>query len=362
MLQSITGSKLTFNILVFATFVAFRSSIELFLRGPGSLTQVQFPVPFSSFVDLVKQNQVKGVSLDGSHVNFELRSNSKVLATYQSKVPKDLPVFFQTLCPQNYPFPYPTLERNKVDFTAFERKDWSKIPVFLEYAGMALLVAAAVGRQFLATRVQQKTIARRHEASREVPQIRFDDVAGVDEAKEELQEIVEFLKSPRRFQRLGARPPAGVILSGPPGTGKTLLARAVAGEAGVPFFHVSASEFVELYVGMGAARVRDLFAAARKEAPAIVFIDEIDAVAKGRDGKLRSVGNDEREQTLNQLLTELDGLKRRGLREGGQGKLRSVGNDEREQTLNQLLTELDGFETQRASRRRTGEATVGGER
>lgn len=120
--------------------------------------------------------------------------------------------------------------------------------------------------------------------------------------------LQEYLRAPEKFSKLGARPPSGVLLVGPPGTGKTLLARAVAGEADVPFFSISASEFVELYVGMGAMRVRELFANARKEAPAIVFIDEIDAVAKGRDMRLRSVGNDEREQTLNQLLTELDGF------------------------------------------------------
>lgn len=141
--------------------------------------------------------------------------------------------------------------------------------------------------------------------------VTFEDVAGVDEAKEELQEIVEYLKEPEKFLKLGARPPKGVLLSGPPGTGKTMLAKAVAGEAGVPFFSTSASEFVELYVGMGALRVRELFSQARKHAPAIVFIDEIDAVAKGRDAPMkgfRSSGNDEREQTLNQLLTELDGF------------------------------------------------------
>jgi cell division protease FtsH len=131
----------------------------------------------------------------------------------------------------------------------------------------------------------------------------------VDEAKEELQEIVDILKRPEHYVRLGARPPSGVLLVGAPGTGKTLLARAVAGEAGVPFISVSASEFIELYVGMGAARVRDVFARAREQAPSIVFIDEIDAVAKGRsEGRMRGMGNDEREQTLNQLLTELDGF------------------------------------------------------
>uniref|UniRef100_M0ZYC0 ATP-dependent zinc metalloprotease FTSH, chloroplastic n=1 Tax=Solanum tuberosum TaxID=4113 RepID=M0ZYC0_SOLTU len=138
--------------------------------------------------------------------------------------------------------------------------------------------------------------------------ITFADVAGVDEAKEELEEIVEFLRNPDKYVRLGARPPRGVLLVGLPGTGKTLLAKAVAGEAEVPFISCSASEFVELYVGMGASRVRDLFARAKKEAPSIIFIDEIDAVAKSRDGKFRIVSNDEREQTLNQLLTEMDGF------------------------------------------------------
>lgn len=135
----------------------------------------------------------------------------------------------------------------------------------------------------------------------------FDDVAGANEEKEELQEIVEFLKSPKRFQELGARVPKGVLLVGPPGTGKTLLARAVAGEAGVPFFSMSGSDFVEMYVGVGASRVRDLFDQAKKSAPCIIFIDEIDAVGRQRGAGLGG-GHDEREQTLNQLLVEMDGF------------------------------------------------------
>jgi cell division protease FtsH len=136
----------------------------------------------------------------------------------------------------------------------------------------------------------------------------FDDVAGVDEAKDELQEIIEFLKDPRRYGRLGARIPKGVLLVGPPGTGKTLLARAVAGEAGVPFFSISGSEFVEMFVGVGAARVRDLFEQGRKQAPAIIFIDELDALGRARGAFPGVGGHDEREQTLNQLLVELDGF------------------------------------------------------
>ena len=139
------------------------------------------------------------------------------------------------------------------------------------------------------------------------PKVHFSDVAGVDEAKEELQEVVEFLRSPQRFSAVGAHIPKGVLLVGPPGTGKTLLARAVAGEASVPFFHISASEFVELFVGVGASRVRDLFEEAKKSAPSIVFIDEIDAVGRQR-GRGLGGGNDEREQTLNQILVEMDGF------------------------------------------------------
>src|SRR5881392_3237019 len=137
--------------------------------------------------------------------------------------------------------------------------------------------------------------------------VTFADVAGVDEAKAELQEVVEFLKDPKKYGRLGARVPKGVLLVGPPGTGKTLLARAVAGEAGVPFFSISGSEFVEMFVGVGAARVRDLFEQARGKAPAIIFIDELDALGRAR-GAGGLGGHDEREQTLNQLLVELDGF------------------------------------------------------
>ncbi|MBI50547.1 MAG: cell division protein FtsH [Chloroflexi bacterium] len=139
------------------------------------------------------------------------------------------------------------------------------------------------------------------------PEISFDDVAGVDEAKEELQEVVEFLKSPERFLALGAKIPRGVLLMGPPGVGKTLLARAVAGEAGVPFFSISGSEFVEMFVGVGASRVRDLFDQAKKNSPCIVFVDEIDAVGRHRGAGLGG-GHDEREQTLNQILVEMDGF------------------------------------------------------
>ncbi|PAX51685.1 ATP-dependent metallopeptidase FtsH/Yme1/Tma family protein, partial [Brunnivagina elsteri] len=142
----------------------------------------------------------------------------------------------------------------------------------------------------------------------ESAKITFADVAGVEEAKTELVEVVDFLKTPARFTEIGARIPKGVLLVGPPGTGKTLLAKAVAGEAGVPFFSISGSEFVELFVGVGSSRVRDLFDQAKKQAPCIIFIDELDAIGKSRSSNGFYGGNDEREQTLNQLLTEMDGF------------------------------------------------------
>ncbi|GAG15438.1 unnamed protein product, partial [marine sediment metagenome] len=139
------------------------------------------------------------------------------------------------------------------------------------------------------------------------PKVTFDDVAGADEAKQELQEIIEFLKEPAKFQKLGGKIPKGALLLGPPGSGKTLLARAIAGEADVPFFSMSGSDFVEMFVGVGASRVRDLFDQGKKNAPCIIFIDEIDAVGRHRGAGLGG-GHDEREQTLNQLLVEMDGF------------------------------------------------------
>src|SRR5207244_2123322 len=156
-------------------------------------------------------------------------------------------------------------------------------------------------------RVMQFGKAKAKVVSKDQPKVTFADVAGTDEAVEELQEIKEFLEAPAKFQSMGAKIPKGVLLFGPPGTGKTLLARAVAGEAGVPFFSISGSDFVEMFVGVGASRVRDLFEQAKANAPAIIFVDEIDAVGRHRGAGLGG-GHDEREQTLNQLLVEMDGF------------------------------------------------------
>ncbi len=179
---------------------------------------------------------------------------------------------------------------------------------------IGLILIVVIGLSFLLRRsaqVANKALGFARSQPRVKPQddleVRFEDVAGINDAKQELEEVVTFLKQPETFIRLGAKIPRGVLLVGPPGTGKTLLARAIAGEAGVPFFSMAASEFVELFVGVGASRVRDLFRKAKEKAPCIVFIDEIDAVGRQRGAGIGG-GNDEREQTLNQLLTEMDGF------------------------------------------------------
>ncbi|MGD9901457.1 MAG: ATP-dependent zinc metalloprotease FtsH [Spirochaetales bacterium] len=185
----------------------------------------------------------------------------------------------------------------------------SIIDSLLPYLSIALFVAIAiiVIRMITSTNSKSMGFSRSRAKLAEMPKVRFKDVAGAKEEKEELQEIVEFLKNPSKFTNLGARIPKGVLLVGPPGTGKTLLARAIAGESGVPFFSISGSDFVEMFVGVGASRVRDLFEQAKKSMPCIVFIDEIDAVGRQRGAGLGG-GNDEREQTLNQLLVQMDGF------------------------------------------------------
>ncbi|HEY3230618.1 MAG TPA: ATP-dependent zinc metalloprotease FtsH, partial [Roseiflexaceae bacterium] len=211
----------------------------------------------------------------------------------------------------------PLLERNNVVITAkpLEQPRSVLLTVLLSFGPTILLIAGFI---WLNRRLAQsaggglfslgRSRARRYEATTDTQRINFDDVAGIDEVEQELVEIVDFLKQPDKYQRLGGRIPKGVLLVGPPGTGKTLLARAVAGEAGVPFFSMSGSEFIEMVVGVGAARVRDLFAEARKAAPAIIFVDELDAIGRRRGAGNVLGGNDEREQTLNQLLIEMDGF------------------------------------------------------
>uniref|UniRef100_A0A6M2F189 AAA+ ATPase domain-containing protein n=1 Tax=Populus davidiana TaxID=266767 RepID=A0A6M2F189_9ROSI len=294
-------------------------------------------VPYSEFLSKISSNQVQKVEVDGVHIMFKLKnegissqksgggsSSSEVASSkfqdseslLRSVTPTTKRIVYTTTRPTDIKTPYEKMLEYQVEFGSPDKRSGG----FLNSALIALFYAALLAgllHRFPVTFSQHKAGQIRNrksggsggsKVSEQGETITFADVAGVDEAKEELEEIVEFLRNPDRYTRLGARPPRGVLLVGLPGTGKTLLAKAVAGEAEVPFISCSASEFVELYVGMGASRVRDLFARAKKEAPSIIFIDEIDAVAKSRDGKYRIVSNDEREQTLNQLLTEMDGF------------------------------------------------------
>jgi cell division protease FtsH len=253
-------------------------------------------ITFSAFVDQVKDKKVKDVTI----------ANNEVHGTYVGS-DKGL----RTLIPTNYPAIYDLLQQNGV---AIEMKDTNSNPwvsLLVQASPFILLLAFWI---FMMRQMQSggnkalsfgKSRARLH--STQQKKVTFKDVAGVEEAKEELQEIIEFLREPQKFQKLGGRIPKGVLLIGPPGTGKTLLARAIAGEASVPFFSISGSDFVEMFVGVGASRVRDLFEQGKKNAPCIIFIDEIDAVGRHRGAGLGG-GHDEREQTLNQLLVEMDGF------------------------------------------------------
>ena len=261
-------------------------------------------VPYSLFIDQVNDGAVKRAYITQEQIRYELSEPEDgappVLAT--------TPIFDMDL-PQR-------LETKGVEFAAAPPKKPNIFTTILSWVVPPLifiLVLQFFARRSMGGGAQGALSFTKSKAKVYVPdeesRVTFADVAGVDEAKQELTEIVDFLKTPERYAEIGARIPKGVLLVGPPGTGKTLLSKAVAGEAGVPFFIISGSEFVELFVGAGAARVRDLFEEAKKKAPCIIFIDELDAIGKSRSGSMGVVGgNDEREQTLNQLLTEMDGF------------------------------------------------------
>merc|ERR1712023_140034 len=261
-------------------------------------------VPYSLFIDQVNDGAVKRAFITQDQIRYELSDpevgTPPVLAT--------TPIFDMDL-PQR-------LETKGVEFAAAPPKKPNIFTTILSWVVPPLifiLVLQFFARRSMGGGAQGALSFTKSKAKVYVPdeesRITFADVAGVDEAKQELTEIVDFLKRPERYAEIGARIPKGVLLVGPPGTGKTLLSKAVAGEAEVPFFIISGSEFVELFVGAGAARVRDLFEQAKKKAPCIIFIDELDAIGKSRSGSMGVVGgNDEREQTLNQLLTEMDGF------------------------------------------------------
>ena len=258
-------------------------------------------IPFNEFLEHVKKKEVKEATITDKVITGTLTINDPQTGRPRRFI--TFPLWHTDLAKM--------LEENGVKFVVRPSSDWLSNFLFnwvLPFGLLFLLWAwfaqrmGTMGKGFL--NLGNKV----HIHPDSLPKVTFDDVAGNEEAKEELRETIEFLKDPQRIQRLGGRMPKGVLLVGPPGTGKTLLARAVAGEAGVPFFNISGSEFIEMFVGVGAARVRELFEQAREKAPCIIFIDELDAIGRARGAGPVMGGHDEREQTLNQLLTEMDGF------------------------------------------------------
>ncbi|NIZ13358.1 ATP-dependent zinc metalloprotease FtsH [Phaeobacter sp. HF9A] len=276
--------------------VLFLLVVTLFNLFSGSGSQLQSrEKTYSEFVSAVDDGRVSTVTLDGEQVRYTTSDGQN----YSTIKPGDAEVT-QMLISKNIP-----VRAEKQQQSTFQSFLLTLLP-FLLLIGvwiyfMNRMQGGGKGGAMGFGKSKAKMLTEKH------GRVTFDDVAGIDEAKEELEEIVEFLRNPQKFSRLGGKIPKGALLVGPPGTGKTLLARAIAGEAGVPFFTISGSDFVEMFVGVGASRVRDMFEQAKKNAPCIVFIDEIDAVGRHR-GAGYGGGNDEREQTLNQLLVEMDGF------------------------------------------------------
>ena len=264
---------------------------------------------YYEFMNQVRAANLDGVTIDQREVHGEFKEEITIFVGEDSRQVKKFKAWLPAEDPE-LPGVIWAIDEDVRIGSEGEKSQWSGIlistivPILFLVGIMVLLMRqmeAGGNRAFSFGRSKAKMIMG------DRPKVTFEDVAGADEAKEELQEIIEFLKEPRRFQRLGGRIPKGALLLGAPGTGKTLLARAVAGEAGAPFFSISGSDFVEMFVGVGASRVRDLFEQGKKHAPCIIFIDEIDAVGRQRGAGLGG-GHDEREQTLNQLLVEMDGF------------------------------------------------------
>ena len=286
--------NIAFWVVLFLLLIAVFQVI-----GGNSSSKASDEIPYSQAIEMIEKGDVKSAEIDGENLTITLGANN---SKFRSIIP-------------NWPFNEGITESlldNNVEIEAVKQQE-SGLASFLQYLlPFVLIVGVWI---FFMNRMQgggrggamgfgkSKAKLLNQNEDRKT----FDDVAGIDEAKEELEEIVEFLRDPQKFSRLGGQIPKGALLIGPPGTGKTLLARAIAGEAGVPFFTISGSDFVEMFVGVGASRVRDMFEQAKKNAPCIVFIDEIDAVGRHR-GAGHGGGNDEREQTLNQLLVEMDGF------------------------------------------------------
>jgi len=278
--------------------------LQLWLSGRFSGPE---QISLEEAMGMISSGQVETVTVTGSNLKLTLEDGTEVGTTFDNRTsPEELFTYFGIT--------EEVLAENEVEWVNNDQSAWNTIFSIVMAVGPVLLLIWIFTRGFRQMqggggnsifgfgRSKAKNL---NDTNR--PTVTFDDVAGVEEAKQDLVEVVQFLREPEKFVQVGARIPKGVLMVGPPGTGKTLLARAIAGEAGVPFFHISGSEFVEMFVGVGASRVRDLFEKAKQSAPSIVFVDEIDAVGRQRGAGLGG-GNDEREQTLNQILVEMDGF------------------------------------------------------
>ncbi len=284
------------NLIMWVIIVLLSVGLFNMFQDPQKIKSEQNKLPFSNFLNEVEAGRVVEVRIQGNNISGVL-SDGKTFNTYSP----------------NYPELVEKLSSKNVSIiaTPLEDKMPSLLGILLSWFPMLLLIGVWIffmrqmqGGKGGAMGFGRSKAKLLNEAQGKVT---FNDVAGVEEAKEEVEEIVEFLKDPKKFSRLGGKIPKGALLIGPPGTGKTLLAKAIAGEANVPFFSISGSDFVEMFVGVGASRVRDMFEQGKKHSPCIIFIDEIDAVGRSRGAGLGG-GNDEREQTLNQLLVEMDGF------------------------------------------------------
>ncbi len=301
--KKLSLNKRVFGILkglAIYALIAF-GALMFFYQISGSQSSGGNEVPISQIVGDTKEGKIQKLSLEGSRVIAEYKNGGQKLNSHKEEGESI----------------YKILESSGVDpkSVTIEVKDMSIQQAWIGVLSAVLPVIILVGLMFLLFRNAKEAgqgifsfaQSKARLFTKDAPQIKFTDVAGAEEAKRELSEVVEFLKTPDKFKALGARIPKGVLMVGPAGTGKTLLSRAVAGEAGVPFFSIAGSEFMEMLVGVGAARVRDMFAQAKKAGPAIIFIDEVESIGRQR-GMGISGGHDEREQTLNQILVEMDGF------------------------------------------------------
>ena len=282
------------NLAVWVIIALLLVALFNLFQGSGQRSKTK-ELSYSQFLELVERGEVRNVVIAGEAISGVL-NNNEVFQTYSPKDPQLITKLNEKGVEIN--------ARAPADEDLLGSLLFSWFPILLMIAVWIFFMRqmqAGSGKAMGFGKSKAKLLTERQ------GRVTFDDVAGVDEAKDDLQEVVEFLKDPHKFQRLGGKIPKGALLVGPPGTGKTLLARAIAGEANVPFFTISGSDFVEMFVGVGASRVRDMFEQAKKNAPCIIFIDEIDAVGRHRGAGLGG-GNDEREQTLNQLLVEMDGF------------------------------------------------------